>query len=96
VNRPEYQRVLCETLRHAASVIDGAPGRAGLTQAALVLQVLKEDEFPPDFRADFKAILGRVVIAGRTIEESVRRITDEDVKAAVALIVQLHRDVCAG
>ena len=96
--KPDYQHAVCERLGKAAGYLrEEGPlhRRRRLAQAALAIHVLREDEFPADFWADFHAILTRVTRAG-TIEETIQRMSEEDVTEVSAMVVQFYEEVCCG
>ncbi len=95
---PDYRLAVCARLGGGAEHLrerGSLTSRLRLTDAVLAIHVLKEDEFPADFWADFREIVTRATDAG-TIEETVGAMSDEDVIELSNKIVELYEEVCLG
>jgi hypothetical protein len=95
--RPDFKRDVCERLRRAAGYIRTNRHRHSLAQAALTICVLKEDEFPADFRTQFREVIA-VATADhtRSIDEGVGALTDDEVRELCEKIMELYEDTCEG
>ena len=92
--RPDYKRDVCERLRRAAGYIRTGPPQHALLHAAVAIHVLMDDEFPADFRTQFREIIAEVTSGGGSIEDTVTTLPDDRVIALGDKIVELYEDTC--
>src|SRR6266576_1068717 len=94
--RPLYKRDLCMRLRLAAEIVQKRSGnRSALEDAAQIILVFSDAQFPADFLPQWRSIISGVTANNTvSIPEGVIALADHEVQSLEARIVALYRDVC--